>query len=291
MSGKRIHHRVHRRVQHHKWPLLSIIAVGLTCFLVVLSMGILYTGKQEQKRIVTFYDYGRESSILTSADTVEAALRESTIALNPQDEVEPDRTAKLSSPSEDIIIYRSRLVAIQDGATRQSVVTVSQSPNAIVESAKMKPLSPNDTASLERGELASDGTAILLKINRAKAEEPPAPEPVVFVSKPNALTPSKGAQVYVDSAGVAHRETYYDLPMNIVIRACGAGGSYSVRSDGAKVDQDGFVLVAANLRSYPRCSIVDTSLGPGKVYDTGGFALKHPYGFDLATDWTNYNGL
>jgi hypothetical protein len=30
-------------------------------------------------------------------------------------------------------------------------------------------------------------------------------------------------------------------------------------------------------------------LGPGKVYDTGGFAARHPYGFDLATDWTNHD--
>ena len=31
-------------------------------------------------------------------------------------------------------------------------------------------------------------------------------------------------------------------------------------------------------------------MGPGKVYDTGGFAAKHPHGFDLATDWTNGDG-
>jgi hypothetical protein len=73
------------------------------------------------------------------------------------------------------------------------------------------------------------------------------------------------------------------------MRACG-GGTYSIRSDGAKIDQDGYVLIAANLMSYPRCTVVETSLGPGKVYDTGGFAVRHPYGFDLATDWTNYNG-
>ena len=73
------------------------------------------------------------------------------------------------------------------------------------------------------------------------------------------------------------------------MRACG-GGSYSVRTDGAKVDQVGYVLVAANLSRYPRCSIVETSLGPGKVYDTGGFAARNPEQFDLATDWSNHNG-
>jgi hypothetical protein len=79
--------------------------------------------------------------------------------------------------------------------------------------------------------------------------------------------------------------------MGIVIRTCGAGNTYTIRSDGAKVDQDGYVLIAANLAAYPRCTVVDTSMGPGKVYDTGGFAARHPYGFDLATDWTNGDGI
>lgn len=105
------------------------------------------------------------------------------------------------------------------------------------------------------------------------------------------LTLSKGAQHYTDSNGVSHRETYYDLPMGVVMQACGQGGHYTVRPDGAKVDADGYVIIAANYGNYPRCSVVETSLGPGKVYDTGGFAARHPHGFDLATDWTSADGI
>lgn len=105
-----------------------------------------------------------------------------------------------------------------------------------------------------------------------------------------ALTKAKGAQLFTDEKGVAHRETYYDLPMQVVMGACGAAGHYTVREDGAKVDKDGYVIVAANYGKYPRCSVVETSMGPGKVYDTGGFAKRHPHGFDLATDWTNGDG-
>ena len=104
----------------------------------------------------------------------------------------------------------------------------------------------------------------------------------------NGLSKSKGAQYFVDSRGVSHRETYYDLPMNGTMGRC--GGTYAIRSDGAKVDRDGYILVAANLSRYPYCSVVETSMGLGKVYDTGGFAAVHPDGFDLATDWTNYDG-
>lgn len=104
------------------------------------------------------------------------------------------------------------------------------------------------------------------------------------------LSKAKGVNMFTDSKGVVHRETYYDLPMAAVMRNCGAGGNYSVRADGAKVDAGGYVIIAANLVNYPRCSIVETSLGLGKVYDTGGFASVHPHGFDLATDWSNNNG-
>ena len=107
------------------------------------------------------------------------------------------------------------------------------------------------------------------------------------------LTVGKGRNYYTytkpDGTTVTRQETYYDLNMSIVMGACG-GGDYTVREDGAKVDKDGYVLVAANLSLYPRCTVVETSLGPGKVYDTGGFAASNPEQFDLATDWTNRDG-
>jgi uncharacterized protein YabE (DUF348 family) len=105
------------------------------------------------------------------------------------------------------------------------------------------------------------------------------------------LTASKGAQHWTDNNGVSHRETYYDLNMNVVMQSCGQGGYYTVRPDGAKVDAQGYILIAANYSNYPKCSLVETSLGMGRVYDTGGFALRHPHGFDLATDWTRADGI
>jgi len=105
------------------------------------------------------------------------------------------------------------------------------------------------------------------------------------------LTQSKGAQYFTDSKGISHRETYYDLNMSVVMRSCGQGGRYSVRPDGAKVDAQGYIIIAANYSNYPKCSLVETSLGTGKVYDTGGFAERHPYGFDLATDWSRADGI
>lgn len=84
------------------------------------------------------------------------------------------------------------------------------------------------------------------------------------------------------------RETYYNLPMAGVVRImrnAGFNGEYAVRSDGVKT-YGGYVMVAADLRTYPRGSKVETSLGTGIVCDTGGFV--NTYGsraFDIATAW------
>ena len=114
------------------------------------------------------------------------------------------------------------------------------------------------------------------------------------------LTPGMGRNRYTvkrdDGVVIERQETYYDLNMSKVMQnamrwsGCNHSGHYSVRDDGAKVDDDGYVLVAAELSRYPRCSVVETSLGLGKVYDTGSFAETNPEQFDLATDWTNRNG-
>lgn len=107
------------------------------------------------------------------------------------------------------------------------------------------------------------------------------------------LTAKRGRNTYTvkreDGTIIERQETFYDLPMRGVMGFCG-GGSYHVREDGVKVDQDGYILVAADLSRYPRCSIVETSLGLGKIYDTGTFVFTNPEQFDIATDWTNRNG-
>lgn len=112
------------------------------------------------------------------------------------------------------------------------------------------------------------------------------------------LTPAMGRNRYTvqkaNGATVERQETFYDLDMSgvmrIAARECGAANYYTVREDGVKVDAEGYVLVAANLSRYPRCTVVETSLGMGRVYDTGSFAVVNPEQFDIATDWTNRNG-
>lgn len=271
-----------------EWLLLAAGGIVVACFALVYGLVQMTAPIQQQQRLVRFYDRGAEQSILTTATTVRDALTVAGIEVDPHDVIEPTADNTLTESYVDIIIYRSRPVAVIDGAIRQTIMTSSQSPNGMLKEAGLGALGPKDKTTFRQGDLAMGGARIDLIVSRAEIEKP---APIVFQPKPNALTSSKGAHVYVDKDGVAHRETYYDLPMNVVIRSCGAANTYTVRSDGAKVDQDGYILVAANLAAYPRCTVVDTSMGPGKVYDTGGFAVRHPYGFDLATDWSRRDGI
>ena len=78
----------------------------------------------------------------------------------------------------------------------------------------------------------------------------------------NPLTASKGV-VYFNG----HKETYYSqrvLPGN----GLNIPGRH-VADDGTVRDGDGYICVASDLSYLSRGSVVLTSLGPAKVYDTG----------------------
>lgn len=90
--------------------------------------------------------------------------------------------------------------------------------------------------------------------------------------------------------GPSGKETYYNLPMGGVVRVMRNMGfsesefPYWVGEDGCKMLGD-YIMVAANLNVHPRGSVVDTSIGPGLVCDTGSFARHNPTQIDIATSW------
>ncbi len=277
-----------KRKKHTRTRLIILAGIILAAMAGLTWYISLRNAQPEQtSRLITFHDRGQNHVILTHADTVHQALIDAHISVTSSDVVEPAVDSQLLSTDSAVIIYRSRPVLVVDGALRQKVVTAAAAPNEIALAAGLSAIGDKDEAAITEGDIIADGASTVLTITRAAAPV----DPLANLLKPTgrALTSAKGAQLYTDSNGVAHRETYYDLPMNIVITACGPG-DYTIRYDGAKVDKDGYVLVAANYGAYPRCSVVETSLGLGKVYDTGGFALRYPHGFDLATDWSNNNG-
>lgn len=233
--------------------------------------------------------YGVESMVYTQSKTVGDLLKEKSITLAAADTL---------SVSSDTVITSGMTVEVwRDGIqtiTQEEAIafTVRQVLDADVPVGERKIQTPGIKGKKKVSyEIEmQQGKELSRKVLQELVTTEPQEQIEVVGNKPtNPLTSGKGAHIFVDSKGVSHRETYYDLPMNIVMGACG-GGDYTIRTDGAKVDKDGYILIAAHLGNYPRCSVVETSMGLGRVYDTGGFVAKHPHGFDLATDWTNRNG-
>lgn len=96
------------------------------------------------------------------------------------------------------------------------------------------------------------------------------------------LTPSGGV-----CQGPSGKETYYNLPMGGVVkimRSMGNKDKYWIRKDGCKM-LGKYIIVAANLKTRPRGTIVKTSLGMAIVCDTGTFAESNPRQLDIAVNW------
>lgn len=93
-----------------------------------------------------------------------------------------------------------------------------------------------------------------------------------YVIPSGGLTPSKGRIWYN-----GHTETYYSQ------KVLPGGGlaipGRHIASDGTIRDADGYIVLAGD--DYPRGTVVETSLGAGKVYDTGSGSGN----IDLYTDW------
>jgi uncharacterized protein YabE (DUF348 family) len=233
--------------------------------------------------------YGTAVVMRTHAETVGELLEERNINLGEDDSVQPDRATPITENMQIFLLQKGTQLATIEEEIPMPVEEVRDDSLSIGTRVVRQEGSPGKRLVTYQIQLENGQEAGRTQIQSVVVQEP-VKQIVAIGTKPiDGLSESKGVFFFTDSRGITHRETYYDLPMGGVMRLCG-GGTYSVRSDGAKVDQDGYILVAANLQNYPRCSVVETSLGPGKVYDTGGFALRHPHGFDLATDWTNNDG-
>lgn len=233
--------------------------------------------------------YGKKITAYSQGKTVADMLKGKNITLGSNDVVSVPQTALLI-PGMTVEVWRNGAQTITEEQAMPFATEKILAMDVPIGNRQIKTQGQDGIRMVTYEIVMQNGKEISRKeIQNVVNKEPIKQIELVGNKSVNGLTKSKGAGIFTDSLGVAHRETYYDLPMNVVMGACG-GGDYAIRSDGAKVDRDGYILIAAHLGRYPRCSVVETSMGLGKVYDTGGFVAKHPDGFDLATDWTNYDG-
>lgn len=84
-----------------------------------------------------------------------------------------------------------------------------------------------------------------------------------------------------------HDETFYNLPMDNIVQQAHDHDihmDYWERADGCKM-YGKYIICAANFKTHPYGSIVETSRGEGIVLDTGDFAKSEPQTIDIATNW------
>ena len=83
-----------------------------------------------------------------------------------------------------------------------------------------------------------------------------------------------------------HKETFYNLPMHRVVTKAqenGYTGEYWEREeDGCKMFGP-YVICAGHRSRYGQ--VINTSLGPGLILDTGEFAKTDKTAIDIATTW------
>lgn len=288
--------------------ILTVIAVFM-----LTSVGILMFFKNGQntfaqdnggvepaeEHFVTLDDDGIAVTVKTNARTVGEVLKRAGIQLAEADVVNPELSAAIDADDFVISVWRARPVVVKDGIKELYLMTTELDAREVVIKAGAEIYEEDEVALSYEYDFLETGPAYVYTVTRNHVESEVIEKVPDLSSKlgVSPLTARRGVNKYmvtVNGRTVERKETYYDLPMGgvmaIAARECGAEARYEIREDGVKVDSEGYVLVAADLSRYPRCTVVETSLGLGKVYDTGSFALSNPEQFDLATDWTNRNG-
>ena len=163
----------------------------------------------------------------------------------PADEEQPQEEATVEEEKEDDINLLLKDVSMETAPA--SVVIVDK---------------PYDEMTIEEVQTGLNEGTLTLKYSE------------VYTNASTRLTKSKGA-LYFNG----HKETYYS--QNVLPGTSLRIPGRHVADDGTIRDGDGYICVAADSGYLSRGSVVVTSLGPGKVYDTG-----CAYGvIDIYTNW------
>jgi uncharacterized protein YabE (DUF348 family) len=145
--------------------------VGIFLFISISgSIGYVSAASNDEARngrLVTIHDRGNEHVILTHAQNIRDALRDAKVSVVKEDSVEPSLDEPLVATDYTVNIYRARPVVVEDGATRQKVMTAAQTSGDIVKAAGLQ-LHDEDKATLAPSEdIVSDGASVKLTIDRA----------------------------------------------------------------------------------------------------------------------------
>ena len=147
---------------------LSIFLVASTIFSIVISAKSHAEAEGEGAKVLSVYDDGQRISFRPDANTVRAALKERGVALNSGDNIEPSLDEELTGNDYNVNIYRARPILVEDGASRERVMTASQTPQKMAGDAGFKLFDEDTIYNNPSENPAVDGVATHLKIKRAK---------------------------------------------------------------------------------------------------------------------------
>ena len=250
----------------------KLIMGGGVCLLIALT-GVVATAS-----VAT--TLSTDTSYIETRDTAEIAVRlTDTIDVATTDEQESVYTPSRSATSSQKIASKHNAVAISSKSTVSQKIT---SEPMIADTASQATAIQETTFKLEIEETASQPNSQETTLEDSKDEAN---------TSSAASVPSWDGPILNASAGIVQgpsgSETFYNLDMSGVIylmKNLGYDYDYWIRDDGVKM-YGKYVMCAADLSIRPKGTILETSLGPGIVCDTGSFVTIDSNRLDIAVNW------
>lgn len=175
--------------------------------------------------------------------------------------------AKADATSTDLATFNAQLQAARDAKAKEEEAAKQKAAEASKNTTTSSNKNNSSSGSTNSGSNSSSNNSGNNSSNNNSGTNHGN-----YVIPSGGLTPSKG-RIWFNG----HSETYYSQ------KVLPGGGlaipGRHIASDGTIRDKDNYIVVASD--DYPKGTVVQTSLGAGKVYDSG----SGKGNIDLYTDW------
>lgn len=179
--------------------------------------------------------------------------------------------AKAAATSTDLATFNAQLQAARDAKAKEEEAAKQKAAEAAANTTTSSNKNNSSSGSTNSGSNSSSNNSGNNSSNNHSGSNS-GTNHGNYVIPSGGLTPSKG-RIWFNG----HSETYYSQ------KVLPGGGlaipGRHIASDGTIRDKDNYIVVASD--DYPKGTVVQTSLGAGKVYDSG----SGKGNIDLYTDW------
>ena len=176
--------------------------------------------------------------------------------------------AKADATSTDLATFNAQLQAARDAKAKEEEAAKQKAAEAAANTTTSSNKNNSSSSNTNSGSNSSSNS----NSGNNSSNSNSGANHGNYVIPSGGLTPSKG-RIWFNG----HSETYYSQ------KVLPGGGlaipGRHIASDGTIRDRDNYIVVASD--DYPKSTVVQTSLGAGKVYDSG----SGKGNIDLYTDW------